>query len=161
MTVDEAKQEIKSANKMRAILYHYLLDETEQAVGAEKAAEIFRKATHRRGRDIQKMYGDCLTGCDFREVARKFVAISAAEGTLFTPAVESADDDRAVVTMKTCPLVEAWKEMGLSGDRIARLCDVASAIDHGTFESEATTLAFSHKLGQGDEMCRLIISKRA
>lgn len=159
MTLEEAKQEIKSANKMRAVMYHYLLEEMESKMGSEKAGESFKKATYRRGKDIQKNYSDCLSSGDFREVARRFVAMSAAEGTLFTPAVELADDDKAIVTMHTCPLVEAWKEIGLDNGRIAKLCDVAAAIDYGTFETETTSLSFSHRLGSGDEMCRLIIEK--
>ncbi len=160
MTVQEAQQEIKAAHKMRAVIYHYLLEEMEREMGIEKAGESFKKATYRRGTDIQKQYIDCLSGGDFREVARRFVAMSAAEGILFTPEVESADDEKAIVTMRSCPLVEAWKEIGLGRERIERLCEVASAIDYGTFETETSSLSFSHKLGQGDEFCRLIISRK-
>jgi hypothetical protein len=62
--------------------------------------------------------------------------------------------------MEACPLVFAWKEMGLSEEKIQTLCEVASAIDKGTFETETTELVFTHQLGKGDLKCRLMIQDK-
>jgi hypothetical protein len=157
MNLEDAKNEIVSANKQRAVIYAYLLEEMENALGAEKAQELFKKATFRRGRDIQAQYRTYLESGDFKGLAQHFVQSSAAGGELFRPKIEKADEKEAIVTMDACPLVAAWKEMGLDAARISTLCDAASAIDHGTFESERTSLIFSHKIGSSNSHCRLII----
>ncbi|MDQ7821267.1 MAG: L-2-amino-thiazoline-4-carboxylic acid hydrolase [Candidatus Eremiobacteraeota bacterium] len=160
MNIDAAKKEIREAHKLRAVMYHYLLEEMERAFGAEEAREVFKKATFRKGRDVRKQYEDFLTRGDFHGLARHFVKASAAEGELFSPAIESADGEKAVLTMAGCPLVEAWKELGLAPPRIKVLCEVAAAIDYGTFESEKTSLSFSSRIGAGDPCCRLTVAKK-
>jgi hypothetical protein len=160
MDISDAKKEILEAHKLRADMYHYLLEEMERAFGEEKAREAFKKATHRKGRDVQKHYQESLASGDFHGLARHFVEASASEGELFSPSVETSDSEKAVLTMASCPLVAAWKELDLSPGRIQALCEVASAIDFGTFESGSTSLSFSHRIGAGDSICRLIVAKK-
>ena len=160
MTESEVKQQILQAHKLRAFMYYYLYDEMEKAIGRDKAMEIFKKAAYRRGLDIQGSYRPFIEKNDFDSLAKFFCKSSPAEGTLFNPVVERTDNQMAVLIMETCPLISAWKEMGLSEEKIQTLCEVASAIDKGTFESETTELIFTHQLGRGDSMCRLIIKDK-
>jgi predicted ArsR family transcriptional regulator len=159
MEIRDAKREIRKAHKMRAVMYHYILEEMEKAFGEEKARKAFSRATFRKGRDVRKQYEGFLADGDFDGLAKHFVKASAAQGELFTPAIESTDGEKAVLTMASCPLVEAWKELGLPPERVRVLCEVAAAIDYGTFESDRTSLSFSHRIGAGDSMCRLVVAK--
>jgi len=160
MTITEANQQIVEAHKLRAVMYYYLYDEMEKAFGEEMARQIFKRATYRRGQDIQKNYRPFIEQHNYQGLAEEFCKSSPAEGTLFHPRVEKIDTQRAVLIMEACPLVFAWKEMGLSEEKIQTLCEVASAIDKGTFETETTELVFTHQLGKGDLKCRLMIQDK-
>jgi len=160
MEINDAKREIREAHKMRAVMYHYILEEMEKALGEEKAHETFSRATFRKGTDVRKQYEGFMAAGDFAGLANHFVKASAAEGELFSPAIESAGGEKAVLTMSSCPLVEAWQELGLPPERVKILCEVAAAIDYGTFESDRTSLSFSQRIGAGDSMCRLVVEKK-
>ena len=152
--------DVRDAHRLRGIMYSYLLDEMERELGREKAQQAFRRATFRRGLDVRKQYGPFIEKGDFEGLARHFVESSPAGGSLFQPAIEKADAQCAVLTMSSCPLVAAWKDLGLPAERIKELCDAAYAIDFGTFESDRTGLSFTHRISAGDSMCRLIIQKK-
>ncbi|HLC16404.1 MAG TPA: L-2-amino-thiazoline-4-carboxylic acid hydrolase [Thermodesulfovibrionia bacterium] len=160
MTISEANQQILEAHKLRAVMYYYLYDEMEKTFGEDMARQIFKRAAFRRGQDIQRDYHHFLETRNYDGLADKFCKSSPAEGMLFHPGVEEVDSQRAVLIMETCPLVSAWKEMGLPEEKIKTLCEAASAIDNGTFESETTELVFTHQIGKGDSMCRLIIQDK-
>lgn len=161
MTELETKQQILEAHKFRAVMYYYLYDEMEKDLGEEKASQIFKKAAYRRGQDIQKNYRTLIEKHDYEGIAKLFCELSPAEGILFQPGIERTDTQMAILIMEVCPLVSAWKEMGLSEEKIQTLCKVASSIDNGTFESETTELVFTHQLGKGDSMCRFIIKDKS
>jgi predicted ArsR family transcriptional regulator len=160
MNKEEAKKQIFEAHKLRAIMYYYIYDEIEKEYGEDIAQQIFKKATYRRGKDLQKGYEQFLKDTNFQVLAEYFCASSPSEGDIFHPHIEKIENDRAVLTMSSCPLVAAWKELGLSEEKIKILCDVSSHVDFGTFESEETELVFTHQIGSGNEKCRLIIQKR-
>lgn len=159
MTEPEAKQQIMDSHKLRAFMYYYLYDEMEKALGEEKAKQIFKRASYRRGQDVHENYRTFVEKHDYDGIAKLFCKSSPADGDLFHPRIETTDSQKAILIMEACPLVSAWKEMGLSEKKIQTLCDVASAIDNGTFETENTELIFTHQIGKGDSMCRLIIKE--
>jgi predicted ArsR family transcriptional regulator len=159
MDIETLKQQIVDAYKKRAMVYYYLFDEMEKAFGQAEAQKIFKQATYRLGQDIQKQYAQFLNQDDFQGLAAYFRDSSPLNGELFHPEIEGVDQGGAILTMKSCPLVSAWKELGLSDQKIQTLCDVASAIDYGTFETDKTALSFTHQLGKKDSLCRLTIQK--
>ena len=161
MDKEEAKKQIFEAHKTRAIMYYYLYEEIEKQCSEEKARIIFQNATYKRGKDIQKSYEKFLKNHDYKGLAEHFCLSSPSEGELFTPSIEKIENDRAVLTMESCPLVSAWQDMGLSDEKIKTLCQVSSHIDFGTFESQETELSFTHQIGKGDDKCRLIIQKKS
>lgn len=160
MDTKEAKKQVIEAHKTRAIMYYYLYEEIEKECGEDRAQVIFKKATHRRGKDIQKSYEQFLIESNYQGLAEHFCTSSPSEGELFHPRIEEVEKNRAVLTMDSCPLISAWKDLGLSEEKIKVLCEVSSYIDFGTFESENTELSFTHQIGRGDDKCRLIIQKK-
>lgn len=160
MNTERAVDDTLSAFKFRGVMYYYLFDEMKREFGREKAREVFKRATYRKGVDIQKNYKKSMDNLDFKGLAKDFCDLSAANGSIFHPGIEEVNDNEAIITMASCPLVESWKELGLSPEEIDEMCEVSSAIDYGTFESYVTKLAFSHRIGSGDKMCRLIVSKK-
>jgi hypothetical protein len=66
-------------------------------------------------------------------------------------------DHHSVQRMKFCPLVEAWKEMGLSPAAIAKLCDIAMEGDRGRAAAHGVEMELAETIGKGDPWCRLLI----
>lgn len=151
-------KQIEDAIKDRAIMYLYLFEGMEKKFGAEKAKEIFKKATYRRGVDKGKKYAKFKN--DLTKIADTFVTTSPADGKIFMPQKIKADKNTATLTMSSCPLVTAWKELGLSKSKIKLMCDLAKEIDYGTFESNGLKLDFKSTIGAGDKCCRLEIGKQ-
>ena len=54
---------------------------------------------------------------------------------MFAPSVVQCDADSLVVHLETCPLKEAWEELGLDEHDRAVMCEIAGEIDKGTFEA--------------------------
>jgi hypothetical protein len=152
-------RETKAAFENRGIIYYYLFDEARKAMGKEKAVEIFKKGIYRRGQDIGKVYKDLAGKGDFRGIAEIFINGVPCEGQLFSPEIVEISEDGCVISMSSCPLADAWKEIGLSGEELDLICDVASAVDFGTFESAGLKLEFKERIGEGKDKCTLVITR--
>lgn len=159
MELKKSIRETEAAFKNRGIIYYYIFDETRKAVGKEKAMEIFKKGIYRRGIDIGKAFKEPAEKGDFKGIAETFVRGAPGDGLLFSPEIMEVDDNHCKISFSGCPLAEAWKEMGLSAEEIDLICDVAAAMDFGTFESAGLKLEFEGRIGAGDEKCILVISK--
>ena len=61
-----------------------------------------------------------------------------------------------------CPLKDAWREAGIEGEAMARLCRIAGAFDRGLFE--ATEHAFhgsrTWRAGDGEHCCEIHLRNR-
>ncbi|MFH1453762.1 MAG: L-2-amino-thiazoline-4-carboxylic acid hydrolase [Armatimonadota bacterium] len=150
--------QIESAIKDRAVMYYYVFEETRKKYGEKTAKEILAKAAYRRGEDKSKKYFKYRN--DLRILADTFVKTSPGDNTVFKSKKIRADEKNAVLTMSSCPLVKAWKELGLSKKKIKTLCDAAREIDFGTFEPNGLKLKFESLIGAGDKCCRLVLAKK-
>lgn len=151
-----ARAETRAAFENRAEIYYYVFDELSEEFGAEKAAEIMRRAIRRRGVEVGKKYAPAAVARDLEEVGRIFCEGSACEGELFHPGVEERDADRIVLRMTSCPLIDAWQALGLPADEIDTLCGIAAAVDEGTFEGAGLDLTFADRLGRPGS-CRCLL----
>jgi hypothetical protein len=61
--------------------------------------------------------------------------------------------------LKECPLVEAWKELGLSPQLLRTMCDLAYQVDFGKFETAGYKLKFNCRIADGDAACDLHVTK--
>lgn len=165
-----SRAETRAAFENRALMYAYIYDELAEEFGAEAAAGAMKRAIHRRGLEVGAKYRDAATAGDLYAVGRIFCEGSPCEGALFEPGVEegpgaegaAADDggaaegDRIVLRMTACPLVDAWEAAGYFPAQVDVLCDIAAAVDEGTFEGAGLELTFLERAGQpGVSRCLL------
>jgi hypothetical protein len=156
--LERSRRETRSAFENRALMYFYIFDELSAEVGREKAAEVMKRAIRRRGVEVGAKYAPAAVAGDLEEVGRIFCGDSPCQGELFHPAVEEpAEEGRIVLSMQTCPLMDAWKGLGLDPEETDLLCQISAAVDEGTFEGGAgLELTFLDRLGRpGAEKCVL------
>jgi hypothetical protein len=152
----KAQSETRAAFENRALMYFYIFDELSAEVGREKATEVLKRAIRRRGVEVGKKYAPAVEARDLEEVGRIFCEGSACEGELFHPGVEEHDADRIVLRMTSCPLIDAWRALGLPADEVDTLCGIAAAVDEGTFEGAGLELTFADRLGRPGS-CRCLL----
>jgi hypothetical protein len=151
--LEESRAETRSAFENRALMYAYLYEELSDELGDERATELMRNAIHRRGVEVGRKYRPAAAA------GHIFCEGSPCAGTLFEPAVEELDDERTVLSMAACPLIDAWRAAGLRPEEIDRLCEIAAAVDEGTFEGAGLGLRFLDRIGRpGSERCLLEIT---
>jgi hypothetical protein len=161
--LEKARAETRASFENRALMYAYLYDELESELGAERAVELMKRAIFRRGLEVGQKYREAARAGDLAEVARLFVDGSPAEGGLFEPGVEetSQEGDRLVLRMVSCPLKEAWQSTGYSAEKVDLLCEIAAAVDEGTFEGAGLDLRFLDRQAcPGSEKCLLELRTR-
>jgi predicted ArsR family transcriptional regulator len=152
----QSRSETRGAFENRALMYAYLYEELADELGPDRATELMKRAIHRRGLEVGRKYRPAAHSRDLDEVGRIFCETSPAAGELFEPGVEEQDEERIVLRMTACPLVDAWRAAGLDVDEIDHLCEIAAAVDEGTFEGAGLELTFLDRIGQpGSEHCLL------
>ena len=121
-----------------------------------------KRAIFRRGLDVGRRYRAAAKVGDLDEVGRLFVEGSPCEGALFEPAVDAAPEDgRTVLRMTACPLADAWRDAGYDPERVDLLCEIASAVDEGTFDGAGLDLTFLERQPQpGGARCLLELKVR-
>ncbi len=161
LTADLAKSraETRAAFENRAMMYAYIYEELLAKLGKDEAAALMKRAIHRRGIEVGRKYRPAVEAADLVEVGSIFCTGSPCEGELFEPAVEETSPGRIVLRMTACPLVEAWRGMGLPDAEVDALCEIAAAVDEGTFEGAGLDLEFMSRIGaSGSKKCLLDLS---
>jgi hypothetical protein len=153
MKKKELRRELAESFKNRAILYYLIFDELRKEFGAEKAEEVMGRAIYRRGAERGRQKYAQFAPADLEGVKATFLAGSADGGRLFEPEVVHQDDASLEIKHRRCPLKEAWQEMGLPDDEVARLCRIAGRIDHGTFEAAGFGFSLDSWQPGGDDGC--------
>jgi len=154
--LQRSRRETRAAFENRALMYYYIFGELAEELGEERAKEVMKRAIRRRGTEVGEKYRPAAEAGDLDEVGRLFCETSPCEGRLFEPGVEHRGDDVILLRMTACPLVDAWRSLGLADDVVDLLCEIAAAVDEGTFEGAGLDLTFKDRLGQpGSEHCIL------
>jgi len=156
--LQKSQAETRAAFENRALMYAAIYEELSAEIGPERAAEVMKRAIHKRGLDVGLKYRDAAAAGDLDAVGRMFVDGSPVGGALFAPGVEARDETSIVLRMTSCPLVDAWRTQGIDDEGIDRLCEIAAAVDEGTFESAGLELTFLDRLGKpGSHRCLLLL----
>lgn len=154
--LEKSRAETRAAFENRALMYYYIYEELAGELGAERATEIMKRAIHRRGLEVGRKYREAAERGDFAEVGRIFCSGSPCGGSLFEPGIEEQDEGHIVLRMTGCPLVDVWRRQGLGPDEVDRMCEIAAAVDEGTFEGAGLDLDFLDRIGKpGSERCLL------
>lgn len=159
----KSRAQTRAAFENRALMYAYIYDELEAEIGAERATALMKRAIFRRGLEVGQGYRAAAQAGDLAEVGRLFIEGSPAEGAFFEPGVEefTPGSDTIVLRMTGCPLKDAWLSAGYSAEQTDHLCDIAAAVDEGTFEGAGLDLRFLDRQAcAGSEKCLLELKLR-
>jgi hypothetical protein len=154
--LDQARAETRSAFENRALMYYYTFDELSSEIGRDRAADIMKRAIRRRGEEVGRKYAEAARSGDLDLVGEIFCTGSPCGGSLFHPGVEERGEDGIVLRMTSCPLVDAWRGLGLAPEDVDILCEISAAVDEGTFQGAGLDLTFLDRIGKpGSERCLL------
>jgi hypothetical protein len=143
----------------RARIYVHIYKELSKEVGGEKATEILKRAIYARGREKGAQLANRIKIPNLRELALAFVE-GKGEMDAFGHEVVQENPDYIILRLNRCPLVDAWKEAGLSFEERKKMCDIANQVDFGKFESAGYTLTFSCLKAGDSESCDMKIAIR-
>jgi len=159
--LDNSRRETRAAFENRALMYYHLFEVLAEELGEERAADVMKRAIHRRGLVVGQKYQPAAEAGDLDEVGRLFCEGSPCQGTLFEPGIEGRGEDVIVLRMTACPLVDAWRAAGATPNEVDTLCEIAAAVDEGTFEGAGLDLLFLDRLGRpGSTRCLLELRVR-
>ena len=150
------RDQLYAAFKHRAILYYLIFDELRREVGQEKAIDIMQRAIRRRGEQVGQRFSQYAPD-DLPSLCSAFVDGIPDEGRMFSPKVECCDQNQLDIVLQTCPLRDAWQEIGLSDDETAMMCRIAAAIDEGTFAGAGFSFTAETWTAGADGCCHLHI----
>ena len=156
--LETARAETREAFANRALMHAHLFDVLEEELGAEKAAALMKRAIYRRGLEIAERYRAAAARSDLEEIGRLFVEGSASGGDIFEPSIEELDleNRRIILRMNACVHKDTWQRAGYDTEHVDTLCDIASAVDFGTFEGAGLTLRFLDRQAcAGSDRCLL------
>lgn len=157
----EAGKRVAEATKQRAAVLAHLLRVLRDRLGEEEAVAVMSEAIHAHGREKSKKgYSAAARSGDLPQAAREFAAPDPVKQYQFAPRIVSAAEGEAVIAMSRCPLVDQWREMGLTREDVSLLCRIARSVDFGTWEGAlGFRLRFEGTRGEGREECVLRVRK--
>lgn len=152
----KSRAETRAAFETRAQFYAYLYEELVASLGKAEAIELMKRAIYSRGLEVGRKYQAAVAAADLIEVGSIFCTGSPCDGGLFHPGIEESSPGHIVLRMTSCPLVDAWRAMDLPAEEVNTLCEIAAAVDEGTFEGAGLDLTFLSRLGVlGADKCLL------
>jgi hypothetical protein len=138
--------------KNRARIYIHIYHELSEEVGKEKAAEIMKKALYTRGKEKGLQLANRFGKPNLHEMALAFIE-GKTDMDAFGHEIVQEHSSLLLLRLNRCPLVEAWKESGLSPEEQKVLCDIAYQVDFGKFEAAGFKLDFTCRIADGGESC--------
>jgi hypothetical protein len=156
MAEETMRDLLVKAIKARAMFYYAFYREFSAEVGPERAAQVMKRAIYKRGLEIGKRFRQFAPD-DMDGLKTAFLNfIPDPEGT-FNPEIHRCDEGVLDMTLRTCPLKDAWQEAGLSDDEIVVMTDIAGQVDKGTFEGAGFSFETDTWKPGREGCCRLCI----
>ena len=153
----DTKKALIDSIKNRALFYWDLYRTLAEEYGDKEAARLMSKAIYRRGQAKADKYRDKVGG-DFKALADAFLEGGDSSLNVFGNEVAAVEKDRAVFRLNGCPLVEAWREAGLSPEEVVMMCNIAYQVDFGKFEGLGFSLRFDSRICEGHPCCELVVT---
>ncbi len=143
--------------KNRARIYIHIYRQLSKEVGPEKAAEVMKRALYERGREKGLELAARMGKPDLHKMAVAFVE-GKMDMDAFGHEIVQEHTDYVLLRLNRCPLVEAWKESGLTPEEQKALCDIAYQIDFGKFEAAGYKLAFACRIADACKSCDMKVT---
>lgn len=156
MREQDLRTHLYASFKNRAMMYYHIFDELRKEFGEEKATEIMKRAINKRGREIGKQFAQHAPS-NLQGLKDAFLARILDEGRMFDPEVRRCDAGCLEIKFHRCPLKEAWQEAGLDDNEVTKMTEIASSVDHGTFEGAGFTFSAETWKPGGEGCCHLKI----
>lgn len=140
--------------KNRAKIYVHIYRELSKEVGSEKALEILKRALYARGVEKGLQLAAKIRKPDLHKLATDFIS-GKNHMDAFGHSIVDERADYVLLRLNRCPLVEAWREAGLSPEEQKIMCDIAYQVDFGKFEAAGYKLTFNCRIADGGTSCDL------
>ena len=132
MSEQQLRDQLYASFRHRAMLYFLIFDELRQTLDESQAIEIMQRAIRRRGEEMGKQLAS-FAPHDLAGLRDAFLKLIPDDGRMFAAQVERCDEGQLDVTLRSCPLRDAWLDAGLDQQDVATMCHIAAAIDEGMF----------------------------
>ena len=87
--------------------------------------------------------------------------ITEAIKKVFEIQVKQIDEAELILEFGYCPLVTAWQQIGIEGEMLEKLCDIAMAGDRGiSSRFEAFDFKLGRTLAQGHPVCEVCFTRK-
>jgi hypothetical protein len=149
---------LKDEIKNRAKIYAHVYRELAKELGPERSLEILKRALYARGGDKGRLLAARIGEPDLHKLAISFVE-NKTDMDAFGHEIVQERSDSLLLRLNGCPLVEAWKEAGLSSEEQQKMCDIAYQVDFGKFETAGYKLSFHCRIADGCGSCDLKVTK--
>jgi hypothetical protein len=144
--------------KNRAKIYVHIYRELSKEVGREKAVEIMKRALYARGQEKGAQLKAKIGKPDLHALAIAFVE-GKADMDAFEHEIVQEHAEYVLLRLNSCPLVEAWKEAGLTPEEQKNLCDIAYQVDFGKFETAGYQLVFNCRIADNCKSCDMKVTR--
>ena len=154
---DKGNEAVVGAMKVRARMYYHIFCELREEIGEERATAVMKKGIRKGGSDSAKLF-KAYAPSDLKGLKEAFLASVPDNASMFSPeVVNCSEEEGLVIQFHSCPLKEAYEEMGLADDEKEKILAIAAAIDGGLFEGAGFDFSSqTWKPGQ-EGCCRLHI----
>ena len=143
--------------KNRARIYIHIYRELAKEIGSDRAVSLLKKALYERGKEKGAQLAIKLGSPNLHELAAAFMD-GQADMDAFGHEIALEHPDSVILRLNRCPLVEAWKEAGLSSEEQKLMCDIAYQVDFGKFEAAGYKLAFECRIADACKSCDMKVT---
>jgi hypothetical protein len=159
--MSETGEKVAQATRQRAAVYAHLFLVLRKSLGEKQAVDLMSEAIYNFGKEkSRRNYSEKAQGGDLGQAAREFASPDPVKQYQFAPRIVSLTPEEALIAMSRCPLVDEWRAMGLPDKDVETLCNIAHAVDYGTWEGALRcSLCFEGTRGEGRDECVLRIRK--
>ena len=130
---DQDRRDLVAQMKNRALVYMEMYDVLVEDLGEKKAEELLTRAIYNRGKAMGRNFAK-YGPTDLDGLQKAFLASVPGGEAIFKPQVLKQGGAELEIQLHGCPLKDAWREAGLTENKVETLCRIAGAVDKGLFE---------------------------
>ena len=128
-------------------MYAYIYEELLGALGKDEAVALMKRAIYRRGLEVGRKYRPAVEAADLIEVGSIFCDGSPCEGGAVRAGHRGDLGRPHRAAHDRVSARRGVAGMGLPAEEVDTLCEIAAAVDEGTFEGAGLDLEFLSRIG--------------